>query len=194
MHKLVRAVSIALALGAGVAVGGASHAAVVNFDNPAPITIDNATNIATYMESGYSLSGDAASFLPIDGLGTAGTAGLVLFANSAVTLVSSSMLPFSFTGFDAGRYDPTSAATLTVSGLFANNTQHDVTLSLGQLASYAFTDFAGVSSLRFSASNDLVFDTLSVQTSPVPEPATTAMFVAGLGVLVAMRKRVQGRG
>lgn len=194
MHKSVRAVSIALALGVGLAVGGASQAAVVNFDHAAPITIDNATNIATYLESGYSLSGEAASFLPIDGLGTAGTAALVLFANSAVTLASSSMSPFSFTGFDAGRYDPASAATLTVSGLFANNTQHDVTLSLGQLTTYAFTEFAGVSSLRFSASNDLVFDTLSVQTSPVPEPATTAMLVAGLGVLAAMRKRAQGRG
>ena len=187
MHQFIRAVSVALAL----VVGGASQATVVNFDNPALITIDDATNIATYLESGYAFTGDAASFLPIDGVGSAMSGGLVLFANSAVTLAASSMSPFSFTGFDAGRFDPDSAATLTISGLFANNTQHNVTLSLGQLANYAFTDFAGVSSLRFSASNDLVFDTLSVQTSPVPEPATTAMLLAGLGVLAAMRKRAQ---
>ena len=186
MHKMLRALTIAVAVGAA----SAAQAGTVNFDNPDVITIDN-NSIATYLESGYSITGDAAAFLPIDSIGTAMSGGLVLFANNTITLAADMARPFSFTGFDAGRYDPSSSAMLTLTGLFANNTQKAVTLSLGSLSTYAFNDFAGASGVRFMATSDVVLDTLAVQTSPVPEPATNAMMLAGLGVLVALRKRAQ---
>lgn len=182
MQKLFSKLALALALG----TCSVAQAGVINFDTPALIDIDNNTGVGTYSESGFAITGLAGSFLQIDGVGTGMTAGLALFADSAVTLAKGMGTPFSFSGLDAGLFDPTAAGSLTITGFFENNTQENITIMLSDLSSYAFTNWKDLTSLSLSASADLVLDTLVVD-ADVPEPGSVAMILLGLVALGSFR-------
>jgi hypothetical protein len=163
-----------------------AQAGVINFDTPALIEIDNNTGIGTYSEGGFAITGLAGSFLQLDGAGTGLTAGLALFADSAVTLTSSMGAPFSFAGLDAGLSDPSAPGTLTITGFFENNTQQNLTIMLAELSRFTFTNWNDLTSLSLSASADLVVDSLVVD-ADVPEPGSIAMIALGLVALGAFR-------
>lgn len=183
MRKLLCTLAAVLAVTAAPAV----TAAVIDFDAPGLIEIDNATNRATYNEDGFSLAGDAAGFLTIDGLGSGASGGLVLFGGNSISLVSMDGILFNFLGLDAGLFDPDTPAILSLTGIVGGNEQLSTTLALGDLTSLSLTGWTGLSELRLSASADLAID--NVQVSPVPEPDVAAMLLLGLGTLVALRSR-----
>lgn len=172
-----------------VSAAPAATAAVVDFNAPGLIVIDNDTNRASYNEAGFSLMGEAASFLTIDDLGSGGSGGLVLFGGNSVSIVSADRLPFNFLGLDAGLFDPNTPAMLSLTGIVGGGGQFSTTVTLGSLASLPLTDWTGLSELRLSASADLVIDNLQV--SPVPEPGMAAMLLLGMGGLLLRSAQVR---
>jgi hypothetical protein len=191
MHKLLRTLAVALALGASQAAG----AAVINFNDPALIEIDNESGLALYREAGFSLSGEAAGFLTIDGLGSAMTSGLVLLDGSTVRLMADGGGPFSFSRLVAGRLDAQTAATLSITGIFGDGSQLSTMFPLSALATIPVDMWTGLTELRFAASGDLVIDDIFVDAAvtAVPEPASIAMLLLGLAALLGARRRATVR-
>lgn len=188
MHTLLRSVVLALALGASQFAG----AAVVGFDDPALIEIDNDSGRATYREAGFTLSGDAAGFLTIDGLGRDLSGGLVLLDGSTVSLMAAQGGPFSFGSLYAGRLAGEGAASLSITGIFGDSSQRNLALVLSDLASFTPAQWTGLTELRFAASGDLVIDEILVA-AQVPEPASVAMLLLGLAALAGTRRHAVAR-
>lgn len=182
--RVFRTLVAALALSAAAS----SHAAVIGFDTGAEIAIDNDTNLATYSEAGFSLTGMAASFLTIDGIGSGASGGLFLAQGNTLSLTAQDGGLFRFTGLDAGLFGADLAALLDVTGIFADSTSVGATRTLAELTSEGFVGFDGLSELRISATADLVLDNLLAEASPVPEPGTVAMLLLGLGALTGARR------
>lgn len=186
MHKTLRTLVLALA-----AVAPLSQAAVINFDQPGLIDIDNATGNAVYREAGFALSGDAAGFLPLDGIGSSGSGGLLLFAGTTLSIMAGDGGPFGFAGLDAGSNDTTMSALLDVVGIFADKSQQNLMLTLDSLGPQAFSAWSGLTELRFMASADVVIDNVAL--SAVPEPGSIAMVLLGLGTLFGVRRQGRAR-
>lgn len=184
MHKLLRTLTVALALGASQYAG----AAVINFNNPALIEVDNDSGRAIYREAGFALAGDAASFLTIDGLGSASTGGLVLLNGNTVSLTADNGGLFALSGLFAGRLDAQTEATLNIIGFFGDSSQLSIMLPLSELANISSAMWSGLTELRFAASGDLVIDDILVDAAQVPEPASITMLLLGMGVLVTARR------
>jgi len=184
MHKLIRSLTVALL----VCTGPVVHATVLNFDAPTIIDIDGATNQAVYHEAGFNLAGDAATFLTVDGIGTNMTGGLVLVGGSTISLMETNGNLFSFLGLDAGLLQPGSAGSLTITGIFGDNSQQNILLALADLGTLSLTPWAGLTALRFSGTDLLVLDNVVVNVSTVPEPNSLAMLLLGMGSLTAMRR------
>src|SRR5688572_16049690 len=108
-------------LGAGLALAGAgaSQAAVIGFDTSAGIDLDNDTGQALYREAGFSLTGPAAAFLTIDGIGSGMSSGLFLGSGTTLSVMADGGGQFSFAGLDAGRFDSGTAAMLSITGIFS---------------------------------------------------------------------------
>ena len=184
MHKLIRVLATAIAFCAAPF----GYAATLNFDTPSVITIDNTSNQALYQEAGFNLTGNAAAFLTIDGIGSGRTGGLALFAGNTVSLTVSNGGRFSFLGLDAGLLAPASMGALTITGIFDDNSQRATVLTLSALGPLPLTAWTGLSGLRFSGNSDLVLDNVMVSVSPVPEPDSVAMFLLGIASLVIIRR------
>lgn len=181
MHKLVLTLAVALAAAAPLA-----QAEVLDFNNPAVIDIDNGTNRAVYKEAGFSLAGNAAGFLTIDGVGTGGSGGLVLLAGNTLSLMSGNGGLFNFSALDAGRYNAANPATLSIMGIFDDNTQQNLMLTLTGIGTQPLSTWSGLTELRFTASADVVVDNIVL--SAVPEPGAVAMLLLGLGTLLGIRR------
>ncbi len=181
MKNLLSTVAIATAL----AGAGGAQAALITFDTPGVVEIDPVTNVATYTEAMFSFSGDAASFLPLDGVGRGGSGGLFVLANAALRVAPSAGGLFNLSSFDYGTIDGligTPPTSLLVEGFRTNNTLLTELLDLGMQKSFSFTAWTGLASLRFTANGDFVLDNLAV--TAVPEPASWALVglaLAGLG-------------
>jgi hypothetical protein len=184
MKRLLGVLATACALGASQLAG----AAVVNFDSPALIDIDNDSGRAVYREAGFALSGEAAGFLTIDGLGSAMTGALVLLDGSTVSLMANDGGLFSFAGLAAGSLDTQGSATLRVTGIFGDSSQLSALLALSQLDTVSAPMWTGLTELRFMADGDLVIDDLRLDAGEVPEPASVALLLLGIGVLVGVRR------
>lgn len=185
MKKLFGALAAALVLGASPVAG----AAVVNFDNPSLIEIDNDSGRAVYREAGFRLDGEAAGFLTIDGLGSAFSGGLVLIDGSTVSLMANNGSAFSFSRLVAGAFDPLTGASLSITGIFGDSSQRNLVLALGELSVFTPPIWTGLTELRFAASGDLVLDDIAVDAADVPEPGSIAMLLLGMGMLAGVRRR-----
>lgn len=174
----------ALACAATLCLGGAAHAALVTFDVPQLIDIDPNTGAAVYNESGFIISGDAASFLQLDGVGSAGSGGLFVIANSIIKLMTASGGAFSLNALDFGLFDLLGGAalpSLQIEGLLTDNSTLNQTLALGGLANFGFSNWTDLKEVSFSANADFVLDNINA----VPEPGTfalAAIAVLGLGL------------
>lgn len=189
MKKLLGAFATVFALGASQLAG----AAVVNFDTPALIDIDNASGRAVYREAGFALSGEAAGFLTIDGLGSGMSGALVLLDGSTVSLTADGGRAFSLAGLVAGPLDPQGAATLRLTGIFGDNSQLSALLALSQLGTVAAPMWTGLTELRFMAAGDLVLDDIRLDAGQVPEPASVALLLLGTGLLFGARRIAPAR-
>lgn len=92
--------------------------------------------------------------------------------------------------FDGASFWAKAATTLTITGVLAAGgvVTDTVSLAAQSLNNYvvASSKFDGVTMITFSSANT-VFDNISV--SAVPEPATYAMLLAGLGMMAAVARR-----
>lgn len=192
MKKLLSTLAIAAAL----AGAGGAQAALITFDMPELAEIDPVTNVATYTEEMFTFSGDAASFLPLDGVGRGGTGGLWVLPNAPLRVAPTNGGLFTLSSLDHGTLDGLIAippTSLLVEGFLSDNTLLTELLDLGLQKSFSFTGWTGLASLRFTANGDFVLDNLAL--TAVPEPASWALVglaLAGLGWRTR-RGAVQGR-
>lgn len=184
MHTSFKAIAAALAFSAA----SLGHAGTIGFDTPTLIDTDSTPGLALYREAGFSIAGQPAGFLQIDGLGSAMSGALVLLSGETISLTAGNGGMFGFAGLDAGAFDTTVAAMLNVTGIFADSTVLSSSVTLAELGNFSFAGLTGLSELRLSASADVVLDNLMVSASEVPEPGTTAMLLLGVGALVAARR------
>lgn len=174
---------------AALSCASISQAGVIDFNTPAIIDIDNSSGIATYGEDGYAISGAAASFLTIDGIGADITAGLFLVGGETISLRAANGSLFSFTGLDAGPFGSDPGTVLSFTGVFDDITQLTRMITLAEFGNYTLPDFAGLTELRISASADVVLDNIMVNGGEVPEPASSALLLLGAGAIAAVRRR-----
>ena len=173
----------AMALAAALCAGGAAQAAVVTFNNPGVIDIDNNTGVATYTEAGYKIVGAAAAFLTIPDP----SLGEVLVGGSDTTpfsLMSATGAAFALLALDYAFYDlGSSPGVLSVLG-FSNGVQvasRALTLTgINALAHINFnSSWINVNEVRFSGSSGFALDNISA----VPEPGTLALTTGALLVM-----------
>ena len=169
-----------------LALGGASQAAVITFDMPALVNIN--VDPATYDESGFRFSGPVTTFLPLDGIGTGGTPGLLVFGGNTLKLTALgggpfNLLDFDYAAFDLGAgVDP--AATLVVSGMFDGmgvQTQEFLLDNTG----VGFQSWSNLTAVTFFSTADFVLDNINA----VPEPGSLVLVAAAMGGLFVTRRR-----
>ena len=176
---------LALACVATMGLANVGHAAILTFDMPALIDIDNNTGVATYQEGGFVLSAQAPTFLTLDNIGTAGSGGLFVLANSPLTLMAAGGGVFSLLGLDFGLNDPNEAGVLDIQGLLGDNSVLGQQLNLGALQNFSFQGWGNLRQVSFNATADVVLDNLNA----VPEPGSAALTLAALSGLLLVRRR-----
>ncbi|MBC8058084.1 MAG: PEP-CTERM sorting domain-containing protein [Rhizobiales bacterium] len=185
----MRKLFTALLCAAAFCTANAAHAAVLNFNDPGEIVIDNDTFIATYTESGFAISGAAATFLPLDSALVGGIDGSTPFS-----LKDAGGGSFSLLSLDYGFYDlgfGAAAGMLSVTGLLNGLQVASQMFSLGAGAMGSFgAAFGNVTEVTFSGTSGFSIDNVNV--TPVPEPETVALMALGLLALGwRVRRRVR---
>ena len=176
---------LTLACMAAMGLTSVAHAAVLTFDTPGLIDIDNNTGVATYQEGSFTLAGQAATYLPLDFVGTGGSGGLLLFAGNLLTLSAAGGGLFSLLGLDFGLFDPNDSGSLDLHGLLADSSALDQTLPLGALQNFSFQGWSGLREVTFNASANIVLDNINA----VPEPGSAALTLTALSGLLLVRRR-----
>ena len=182
MKRLWTAVACATALFAT----GAAQAAVVTFNAPGQIAIDNNTGVATYTEAGYKIVGAAAAFqlngdspqpeVLVGGFQDPDNNLPVPFSLVSSTGAAFALLGLDYSFFDLGELP----GTLSVLG-FSNGVQvASRNLSLAGVNALTHINFnsswLSVTEVRFSGTSLFALDNVSA----VPEPGTLALATGAL--------------
>ena len=181
-----------LAFAALLALTGPGHAAVVTFDMPALVDVN--VDPTTYDESGFRFSGAVATFLPLDGIGTGGTPGLLVCGGNALTLTALGGGPFNLLSFDSAASDlcdgAGAAVTLLVSGMFDGKGEQTQELLLDNTG-VGFQSWSNLTAVTFFSTGSFVLDNINAVSVPVsgPEPGSLALVAAAMGGLVVARRR-----
>lgn len=182
----------AVALAAALCAGGAAQAAVVTFNDPGVVEIDNDTNVATYTEAGFTISGQAASFL----LNGDAPGPQVLLGGSDPTPFSLMQVGgglFSLFSLAFGAFDDGVAGTLTIRGsLSGGGTLSEmVSFSSSSSTNLMFgAEWAQLSEVSFSGT--ALFSLDNINAAAVPEPGTLALSsLALLGLGLRRRQQAQ---
>ena len=179
MKKLLTAVACVAALCAG----GWAHAGVLTFNDPGLVDID-INDVATYTEGSFTISGQAASFLTLDGALVGSIVGTP-FSLKTVDGGPFSLLAFDYAFYDLGLGDP--SGTLSVVGLFDGQEVASDVFDLGALTNASFgSQWASLTEVTFTGTTGFSLDNISA----VPEPSSLALAAIGLmGVVAGARKR-----
>lgn len=181
-----------LACAALLSASALAQAAVVNFNMPGIVDIDNDTNVATYMEQGFAFTGEAAAFLPLDGIGTGGTGALFVLPGSTLALRAETGL-FNLLSVDLGLFDLEEFGTLTITGLMGNNSERTQTIELGELSTFMFVDWTGLSQVSFMADVAFIIDDVDAVggAAAIPEPGSIALMGLALAGLIGARRKAK---
>ncbi len=180
MNRSLNALARTMVLSAVVCIGGAAHAGLITFNDPAVIEINNDTGVATYAEAGFVITGLATSFLTIDEA-LVGGFDATPFTLSVLGGGSFVLQSLDIEAFDLG-FGP---GTLIVAGLFDGVEVASRSFDLAtETGSVSFDSaWANLSSVRFSATGGFALDNINA----VPEP--TSILLAGAGLLLATGRR-----
>lgn len=167
-----------LACAAALCASAAAHAGVVTFDDPAVITI-GPDGTAVYAEAGFTISGQAASFLTLDGALISG------FDAGAISLAAAGGQPFGLQSFDYGFYDlgfGNAPGVLSILGLLNGAAVAAQSFPLGGNASATFgSQWANLTEVRVSGTTGFALD--NITGNAVPEPGTLSLAVLALAAL-----------
>ena len=177
-------------LAAAMCLASTARAEVMTFNNPGQIEIDNVTQIATYTEGAFKITGNAADFLTISDA-------LLGFASAPLHLKAASGGAFSLLSLERSFFDLGLGETpgqLTLVGLLNGLQVASAVLPLGAtLAAFNFGNpWANVSDVSFTSTSGFLLDNINVRlNASVPEPGTWALaMVALLGLSGSARRRL----
>lgn len=173
-----------LACAAALCLGASAQAGLVSFDpgTSVLVEIDNATGATRYDEAGLRFSALGLAFLPVDGIGTAGSDALLLLAGNVIRFSAVDGGSFNLLGLDF-------SGDLLVEGQVGGLQTLSQQLMASDLASFSFSPaWSGLSQVTFSVNADSVIDSISA----VPEPAGWALTGLGLLGLALQRRRRRG--
>lgn len=149
---------------------------------------------------GFYLMDDPADHLGMCGSGCAsnGTTAFYGFNGSSITFDRENKGLFSFTALDAAQtflgYGRPLTLTLTAMGMngVVTNTIFVEEDLAGSFSNFNFKDFANISSLTITGGlefPEFAIDNVVLSPAEVPEPASWAMLIAGLGIIRSVRRR-----
>ena len=186
MKRIFTGLACAMAIGASPL----AQADVITFNSPGIVQIDNPTNIATYTEAGLNISGEAATFLPIDGSGTDGSNALLVLADSPVRLFvdggSFDLLSATFGAYDLGTGETMGMLSIMGGGMTR-------LIALGALSTFSFEGFTGLQQVTLTSDISFIVDdiVINVDATEVPEPAGWGLAGLALAAMAMTRRRRQ---